>query len=151
MPPFGAVFMADAPETEIEDWLRRAPDQTDERGSTFPYWKSYSTTDTTLLAAGPEAVQQHQAILSEFELRPPSPSRTRGARGDLGARQSFFTGLVGERYDLANIVVLSRRAGVPPMALRVTGLPPAMTVQVETRIAALEMWRRRSGPPAAER
>jgi len=53
----------------------------------------------------------------------------------------FFTDLVpGERYDLANIVVLvATREGLPPMALRMTGLPRgATTDQIEEWIDALK-------------
>jgi hypothetical protein len=53
----------------------------------------------------------------------------------------FFTDLVpGERYSLANVVVLVATSdGLPPMALRITGLPRSVdSQQVETWIRALK-------------
>ena len=53
----------------------------------------------------------------------------------------FYPDLVpGETYDLANIVVLiGRSEGLPPMALRITGLPgDAPTEQIETWISSLK-------------
>jgi hypothetical protein len=64
----------------------------------------------------------------------------------------FFTDLVeGERYDLANVVVLvATDEGMPPMALRITGLPRgATTEQVETWIGALTDVASTVGTPTA--
>jgi Flavin reductase like domain len=142
IPPFGAVFMAHAPEPDVEEWLRRAPDHSDERRDlNRAQLDSVLQHGYSLLAAGPEVLQRHQAILSEFELSDRLPRREREVLAVTSELADFFfTDLVqGERYDLANVVVLvATEDGLPPMALRITGLPHgATTGQIETWIAAL--------------
>jgi flavin reductase (DIM6/NTAB) family NADH-FMN oxidoreductase RutF len=143
IPPFGAVFMANATEPDIEEWLRRAPDHSDERRDlNRAQLNSVLEHGYSLLAAGPEVLERHQAILSEFELSDRLPRREREVLAVTSELADFFfTDLVqGERYDLANVVVLvATDEGLPPMALRITGLPRAATTeQVETWITALE-------------
>ncbi|HEX4402745.1 MAG TPA: flavin reductase family protein [Galbitalea sp.] len=143
IPPFGAVFMADAPEPDVDEWLRRAPDKTDERRDlNRSQLERVQQHGYSLLAAGPEVIQRHQAILSEFELSDRLPRREREVLAVTSELADFFfTDLVeGERYDLANVVVLvATGEGLPPMALRITGLPRgATTERIETWIAALK-------------
>jgi flavin reductase (DIM6/NTAB) family NADH-FMN oxidoreductase RutF len=143
IPPFGAVFMADAPEPDVDEWLRRAPDNTDERRElNRSQLERVQQHGYSLLAAGPEVLQRHQAILSEFELSDRLPRREREVLAVTSELADFFfTDLVeGERYDLANVVVLvATGEGLPPMALRITGLPRGTTTkQIETWIAALK-------------
>jgi hypothetical protein len=135
--------MAYAPEAEVDEWLRRAPDHSDERRDlNRAQLDSVRQHGYSLLAAGPEVLQRHQAILSEFELSDRLPRREREVLAVTSELADFFfTDLVpGERYDLANVVVLvATKEGLPPMALRITGLPPSVeTAQVETWIAALK-------------
>ncbi len=143
IPPFGAVFMAYAPEPDVDEWLRRAPDHSDERRDlNRAQLDSVRAHGYSLLAAGPEVLQRHQAILTEFELSDRLPRREREVLAVTSELADFFfTDLVpGERYDLANVVVLvATKDGLPPMALRITGLPRSVdTAQVETWIAALK-------------
>jgi flavin reductase (DIM6/NTAB) family NADH-FMN oxidoreductase RutF len=143
IPPFGAVFMANAPESDVDEWLRRAPDHSDERRDlNRAQLNSVRERGYSLLAAGPEVVRRHQVALSEFELSDRLPRRERDVLAVTSELADFFfTDLVpGHRYDLANVVVLvATKDGFPPMALRITGLPrSADTEQVETWIAALK-------------
>jgi flavin reductase (DIM6/NTAB) family NADH-FMN oxidoreductase RutF len=154
IPPFGAVFMANAPETDVDEWLRRAPDHSEERSDlNRAQLESVQQHGYSLLAAGPEVLQRHQAILSEFELSDRLPRREREVLAVTSELADFFfTDLVeGERYDLANVVVLvATDEGMPPMALRITGLPRgATTEQVETWIAALTDVASTVGTPTA--
>lgn len=158
IPPFGAVFMADAPATDVEEWLRRAPDDgQDRRQLNTVLLEKVRARGCSILAAEPAALRRHQEVLTAFELSDRLPRQERVVRqvtSELG--ELFWPDLVpGERYDLANIVVaVPTPAGQPPMALRVTGLPPALsTEQIESwiddlkRVAAAA---RRSGPGAGE-
>jgi flavin reductase (DIM6/NTAB) family NADH-FMN oxidoreductase RutF len=143
IPPFGAVFMAHAPEADVDEWLRRAPDHSDERRDlNRAQLDSVRERGYSLLAAGPEVLRRHQAILSEFELSDRLPRREREVLAVTSEMADFFfTDLIpGERYNLANVVVLvATREGLPPMALRITGLPQSVdTEQVETWIGALK-------------
>jgi flavin reductase (DIM6/NTAB) family NADH-FMN oxidoreductase RutF len=143
VPPFGAVFMADAPATEIDEWLRRAPDDSqDRRDVNLAVLDTVRERGYALLAAEPEALRRHQAVLTEFEQSDRLPRQERVVRqvtselGDL-----FCPDLVpGERYDLAYIVVVvPTPAGQPPMALRMTGLPPSVPAeQIESWIDHLK-------------
>jgi flavin reductase (DIM6/NTAB) family NADH-FMN oxidoreductase RutF len=144
IPPFGAVFMAYAGEPDVDEWLRRAHDRSDERAAlNRAQLESVRAHGYSLLAAGPEVLQRHQAILSEFELSDRLPRREREVLAVTSELADFFfTDLVpGERYSLANVVVLVETGeGLPPMALRITGLPRSVeTEQVENWIAALQL------------
>jgi flavin reductase (DIM6/NTAB) family NADH-FMN oxidoreductase RutF len=143
VPPFGAVFMAGAPAAEIDEWLRRAPDDSqDRRDVNLALLDTVRERGYSLLAAGPEALRRHQAVLTEFEQSDRLPRQERVVRqvtselGDL-----FCPDLVPcERYDLAYIVVgVPTPAGQPPMALRMTGLPPSVPAeQIESWIDRLK-------------
>jgi len=143
VPPFGAVFMADAPATEIDEWLRRAPDDSqDRRDLNLALLDTVRERGYSLLAAEPEALRRHQAVLTEFEQSDRLPRQERLVRqvtselGDL-----FCPDLVpGEGYDLAYVVVgVPTPAGQPPMALRMTGLPPSVPAeQIESWIDRLK-------------
>jgi len=142
IPPFGAVFLAQAPEAEVEQWLRRASDHSDERlDLNRAQLERVRECGYSLLAAGPDILRRHQDVLTDFELSNGLPQQERVVRMVTAELASFFfTDLEpGHHYDLANVVVLlAPREGVPPMALRMTGLPADASVrQVERWIDAL--------------
>ncbi len=66
--PFGAVFMANAPEADVDEWLQRAPDHSEERRElNRSQLEKVREHGYSLLAAGTEVLQRHQAVLSAFE------------------------------------------------------------------------------------
>jgi flavin reductase (DIM6/NTAB) family NADH-FMN oxidoreductase RutF len=139
IPPFGAVFMANASDSDIDEWLGRAPDLSDERRDlNRSLLDRVRECGYSLLAAGSEVLQRHQAVLSAFEQSDRLPRQQRVVQQVTSELADFFfTNLVaGEHYDLANIVVLvAPKEGRPPMALRMTGLPTgASTEQIESWI-----------------
>ena len=142
MPPFGAIFMANAPEHDVDQWLMRAPDHSQERRELNRAQLDHvRERGYSLLAEGAEVSRRHHAILSAFESEGRLPRHERAVK-DVTSELAdfFFTDLVpGETYDLANIVVLlETKPGLPPMALRMTGLPPsAPTAQIELWIDEL--------------
>jgi flavin reductase (DIM6/NTAB) family NADH-FMN oxidoreductase RutF len=139
IPPFGAVFMANASDSDIDEWLGRAPDLSDERRDlNRSHLDRVRECGYSLLAAGSEVLQRHQAALSAFEQSDRLPRQQRVVQQVTSDLADFlFTDLVaGEHYDLANIVVVGApKEGRPPMALRMTGLPTgASTEQIESWI-----------------
>jgi flavin reductase (DIM6/NTAB) family NADH-FMN oxidoreductase RutF len=142
IPPFGAVFMAHSSDVDIDDWLGRAPDLSDERRDfNRSYLDRVRACGYSLLAAGPEVLQRHQAVLSAFEQSDRLPRQQRVVQQVTSELADFFfTDLVaGEHYDLANIVVVAPKEGRPPMALRMTGLPTgASSEQIQTWIDAMK-------------
>ena len=143
IPPFGAVFMANASDSDIDEWLGRAPDLSDERRElNRSQLDRVRACGYSLLAAGPEVLQRHQAVLSAFEQSDRLPRQQRVVQQVTSELADFFfTDLVaGEHYDLANIVVLvAPNEGRPPMALRMTGLPTgASTEQIESWIDTMK-------------
>jgi flavin reductase (DIM6/NTAB) family NADH-FMN oxidoreductase RutF len=143
IPPFGAVFMANAPEPDVDQWLQRAQDHSEERRElNRSQLEKVREHGYSLLAAGTEVLQRHQAALSAFEQSDRLPRHERAVQQATSELADFFfTDLLpGERYDLENIVVsIPTREGVPPMALRLTGLPAAMpTEQIESWIDTLK-------------
>ncbi len=139
IPPFGAVFMANASDSDIDEWLGRTPDLSNERRAlNRSHLDQVRECGYSLLAAGSEVLQRHQAALSAFEQSDRLPRQQRVVQQVTSDLADFlFTDLVaGEHYDLANIVVVcAPKEGRPPMALRMTGLPSgASTEQIETWI-----------------
>lgn len=143
MPPFGAVFMAGSADSDIDEWLARAPDLGDERRDiNRAQLDRVRKCGYSLLAAGPEMLQRHQDVLSAFEESDRLPRHQRVVQQVTSELADFFfTDLVSsEHYDLANIVVLVPVGeGMPPMAVRMTGLKRGLSSeQIEACIAALK-------------
>lgn len=143
IPPFGAVFMANSPAFEVDKWLRLAPDDSaDRRDLNQALLDKVQERGYSLLTATPEELQRHDAVLAAFESsnRLPRHERTMG-RSTSQLAEHFTPDLTpGETYDLATIVVmLPIKDGLPPMALRMTGLPQNVpTAQVEIWIDSLK-------------
>ncbi len=137
IPPLGAAFMVYATPDEIDAWLERAPDDGSDRRERYRELldvvreRGYS-----VLAAKPGLLERHQAVLSEFELSDRLPRHERiVAQVTSELAEEFCPDLLpGEHYDLASIVVaIPVEHPLPPMAIRVTGLPPAAsTEQIKT-------------------
>jgi flavin reductase (DIM6/NTAB) family NADH-FMN oxidoreductase RutF len=142
IPPFGAVLMSTAPAAEVDEWLGKASDRTEERRAlNLALLESVRERGYSLLAAQPEALQHHLDVLSEFESSGGLPRHDRVVRQATSELADLFSpNLVpGERYDLASIVVrIPTKPGLPAMALRMTGLPASATVeQIDGWIDAL--------------
>lgn len=142
IPPFGAVFMVHASDDDVDAWLRRAPEDSEARRElNEALLDKVRRRGYSLLTAMPEVVARHQAVLSAFELSDHLPRQERMMRQVTAELADFFGPelVPGEKYDLANIVTLvATGPGVPPMALRMTGLPKgATTEQIEGWIRAL--------------
>lgn len=142
MPPFGAALMVNATEDEVGEWLGRAP-QDDEvhRELNRDLLAKVRGRGFSLLTADSAVVQRHTTVLTEFELSglPQHERIVRQTTAELA--DHFGSDLIpGRRYDLANVVVpLPPRPGLPPMALRITGLPGGVeTAQIDTWVRALE-------------
>ncbi len=143
IPPLGAVFLVNSSPAEVEEWLRRAPnDSQHSRDLYSAQLEKVRRRGYSLLAAVPELLERHRAALSAFEMSDRLPQHERAVQQVTSElAEHFCPDLVpGRRYDLASIVVLiPTSAALPPMALRMTGLPgSAPTEQVEAWIAALK-------------
>ncbi|MFJ8799328.1 flavin reductase [Streptomyces sp. NPDC102487] len=143
IPPMGAVFMVDAAPTAVDEWLRRAPDDSREsRELHSALLDKVRERGYSLLAAEPHLLERHRAALSAFEQSDRLPRQERAVqRATAELTELFCPDLVpGRSYDLASIVVLiPTKADLPPMALRMTGLPgSASTAQVEAWIDGLK-------------
>ncbi len=142
VPPFGAVFMANSPRGEVDQWLSLAPDdRADQRELNQVLLDKVRDHGYSLLTAAPDVLQRHEAVLSAFELSDRLPRHERAMRQATSELAEHFTPdlVSGLTYDLATIVVLlPPRQGLPPMALRMTGLPQnAPTDQIESWIDSL--------------
>ncbi|MDQ2797728.1 MAG: flavin reductase family protein, partial [Actinomycetota bacterium] len=120
IPPLGAVFMVDSSDDEVEQWLRRTSDDDHERRDLYrALLNKVRDRGYSLLAAGADLLERHQAALSEFELSDRLPRHERAVR-EVTAElaDAFCPDLVpGERYDVASIVVVvPTRDGLPTMA-----------------------------------
>jgi flavin reductase (DIM6/NTAB) family NADH-FMN oxidoreductase RutF len=143
IPPMGAVFMVDAAPAAVDEWLRRAPDDTREsRDLHRALLDRVRERGYSLLAAEPHLLERHRAALSAFEQSERLPRQERAVQqATAELAELFCPDLVpGRSYDLASIVVLiPTKADLPPMALRMTGLPGSSpTAQVEAWIDGLK-------------
>ena len=143
IPPLGAVFMVKSTPPEVEAWLKRAPDDSqDRRDRHGALLDKVRERGYSVLASAPDLLQRHQAALSAFEQSDRLPRHERAVRQATSELAGLFCPdlMPGERYDLASIVVLlPTPADLPPMALRMTGLPSSVpTEQIETWVESLK-------------
>lgn len=142
IPPLGAVFLTDSTTEEVEEWLRRAPDDSDDRRALhLAQLDKVRECGCSLLAAEPQMLRRQQAALSAFEQSDRLPRHERAVKQATSELAGLFCPdlLPGERYDLASIVApVPTGADLPPMAIRLTGLPPAApSGQIETWVHRL--------------
>lgn len=143
IPPLGAVFMVNATPTEVDEWLRRAPDDSQDRRDLYrAVLDQVRDCGYSLLAAEPELLRRHEAVLSAFELSDRLPRQERAVRQVTAELADLFCPdlVPGQRYDLASIVVLiPTSADLPAMALRMAGLPGSVpTGEIESWIHSLQ-------------
>ncbi|HEY0934330.1 MAG TPA: flavin reductase family protein [Trebonia sp.] len=136
IPPFGANFLVKAMPAEVEEWLRRAPDDSQvRRDLNRALLDKVRERGYSVLTAGPELLRRHRAALSAFELSHRLPRQERAVQQATSELADHFCPDLqpGHRYDLASIVVpISLRADLPPMAIQVSGLPTSLwTEQIE--------------------
>jgi flavin reductase (DIM6/NTAB) family NADH-FMN oxidoreductase RutF len=143
IPPLGAVFMVNSAPAEVEAWLKRAPDDSQERRDHYrSLLDKVRARGYSALAAEPELLLRHQAALSAFEKSDRLPRHERAVRQATSELADLFCPdlTAGERYNLASIVVLMPTAAdLPPMALRMTGLPGSvLTEQIDSWVDSLK-------------
>ncbi|HEY3882576.1 MAG TPA: flavin reductase family protein [Trebonia sp.] len=143
IPPLGAAFLVNATPAEVDEWLRRVPDASRDRRDLYrAQLGKVRERGYSLLAAGPELLQRHQAVLAEFELSQRLPRQERAVRQATSELADVFCPdlLPRQRYDLASIVVpIPIKADLPPMAIRATGLPASLwTEQIEVWVDKLK-------------
>jgi flavin reductase (DIM6/NTAB) family NADH-FMN oxidoreductase RutF len=155
IPPLGAVFLIDSTPAEVEDWLRRAPDDGNRRDIYRARLERVREWGYSVLAAEPGRLEHHQAVLSAFEESDRLPRQERAVQQATSELADLFCPdlLPGQRYDLASIVVpISTRAELPPMAIRITGLPSSLpTQQIEAVIHQLKQVAATAAPTNGER
>jgi flavin reductase (DIM6/NTAB) family NADH-FMN oxidoreductase RutF len=136
IPPLGAVFLMDSTAAEVEEWLRRAPDDGNRRDIYRARLERVREWGYSVLAAEPGLLKHHQAVLSAFEESDRLPRLERAVQQATSELADLFCPdlLPGECYDLASIVVpISTRVDLPPMAIRMSGLPTSLpTEQIES-------------------
>jgi flavin reductase (DIM6/NTAB) family NADH-FMN oxidoreductase RutF len=147
IPPFGANFLVNATPAEVEEWLRRSPDDSQgRRDLNRTLLDKVRKRGYSVLTAGPELVQRHQSALSAFELSHHLPRQERAVQQATAELADLFCPdlVPGGRYDVASIVVpVPARADLPQLAIRVTGLAAALPTE------EIEFWARRLKQVAA--
>ncbi|QNG37874.1 flavin reductase [Geodermatophilaceae bacterium NBWT11] len=124
IPPFGAVFFAGAPDTEVDEWLARGPGT----GVGHAHLERVRERGHSMLLADAETHRRHRQALDSFEASDRLPRHERAVAAATSELADLFCPDLhpGTLYDLANIVVpVLTGPGQPPLALRMTGLPPA--------------------------
>ncbi|MFC7485658.1 flavin reductase [Knoellia sp. CPCC 206453] len=143
IPPLGAVFMVTSTPEEVDEWLGRVPPGAPDRQEVHrAVLEKVRERGYSLLAVDSELLQRHGAALTEFEQSDRLPRHERAVREVTAELADLFCPdlVPGERYDPASIVVLiPTTADLPPMALRMTGLPQsATTEQIESWVERLK-------------
>ncbi|MFF7332006.1 flavin reductase [Streptomyces sp. NPDC090306] len=142
IPPLGAAFLVDSDPEDVEDWLRRAVDDSDERRAVYrARLEKVRECGYSLLAAEPHLMRRQQEALSAFELSDRLPRHERAVAEATSELTEVFCPdlLPGERYDLASIVApVPTDPKLPAMAIRITGMPAsASTELIESWVARL--------------
>ena len=137
IPPLGAAFLVYSTATEVDDWLLRAPDDSQARREYYrAQLDKVRECGYSLLAAEPELLQRQQAALSEFELSDRLPRQERAVQQAIAELADLFCPdlLPGQLYDLESIVApIPTGANLPPMAIRISGMPTSVpTEQIES-------------------
>ncbi len=133
VPPLGASFMIESTPAEIEAWLQRAPDDPALRDVYRARLERVRDWGYSILASEPGLLERHRAALTEFELGDRLPRHERTVRLVTSELADLFCPdlLPGHAYDLASIVVsIPTESSHPPMAIRLTGLPPGMATEL---------------------
>ncbi|MFC8453144.1 flavin reductase family protein [Kitasatospora sp. NPDC057223] len=143
VPPLGAAFLVDSTVAEVEEWLGRAPDDDRDRRDLYrARLDKVREGGYSLLAAEPHLLRHQQAALSAFELSDRLPRHERAVRQATSELAELFNPdlLPGELYDLASIVApVPTAPGLPPMAIRMTGLPASVTAErIESWVSRLK-------------
>ena len=141
VPPLGAVFLLEASPADVQQWVGRAPD--DSWNATYlELLDTVRDRGYSVLAAAPDVLERHQAVLSAFEKSDRLPRHERAVRQATSELVDLFCPelVVGERYDIASIVVpITTEPGLPPMAVRATALPTGLTTeQIESWVEKLK-------------
>lgn len=133
IPPLGAVFLVNSTTAEVEEWLRRAPDDSrDHRDVYRSRLDKVRECGYSLLAAEPRLLRRQQAALSAFEQSDRLPRHERAVRQATSELAEVFCPDLqpGELYDLASIVApVPADADLPPMAIRMTGMRDSASVE----------------------
>ncbi|MDL4818623.1 flavin reductase family protein [Actinomadura opuntiae] len=143
IPPLGAVFLVNSTAAQVEEWLRRAPDDSRDRRDLYRAGlDKVRACGYSLLAAEPRLLQRQQAALSAFEESDRLPRHERAVQQATSELAELFCPdlLPGELYDLASIVApIPTDADLPPMAIRITGMPAAVPAeQIESWVHSLK-------------
>ena len=143
IPPLGAVFLVNSSATAIDEWLRRAPDDSpDRRGFYLDRLEKVRECGYSLLASGPELLGRQQAALSAFESTDRLPRHERAVQQAVAELTALFCPEVspGRLHDLESIVVpIPAGADRPAMAIRICGMPASVpTEQIESWIHRLK-------------
>jgi len=143
IPPFGAVFMVNSTPEEVDEWLARVPQgAADRRELNRGILEKVRQQGYSLLAVDSERMRRHVAALNEFEQSDRLPRNERAVREATAELADLFCPDLepGGLYHPASIVVLIPTGGdLPPMALRMTGLPhSATTEQIESWVQSLK-------------
>lgn len=143
IPPLGAVFMVNATPEEVDEWLGRVPQGVPDRREIHrAVLEKVREQGYSLLAVDSALLQRHEAALADFERSDRLPRHERAVREVTAELTDLFCPdlVPGEQYHPASIVVLIPTTDdLPPMALRMTGLPQsASTEQIETWVQRLK-------------
>ncbi|MDQ2758115.1 MAG: flavin reductase family protein [Actinomycetota bacterium] len=140
IPPFGAVFLADAPANEVDEWFRRARVDCDVGRA---HLQRVRERGYSMLLDHPATHRRHHEALAAFEAADRLPRHERAVTAATSELADLFCPDLdpARRYDLANLVVpVPTAAGQPSIALRMTGLPAAAsTMQIHHWIDRLRL------------
>ena len=145
IPPLGAVFLVDSAPAEVDEWLRRSPEDVQDRRELFGALleKVRVRGWSLVLVAEPTVLERRRALLSAFELSDRLPRQERVVRQVISEMVELYEPdlVSGKRYDVASILVpVAASADYPPIVIRMAGLPSsASSDQIETWIQSLKL------------
>lgn len=141
IPPLGSVFLRDAGEPEVDQWLARVPRQSTAAPEHFRRNLDKVRERGYSLSLMPEAPVDRISLMTDYSSSERLPEHERQMQKMIADTAELYEPDLedGQCYDLHSIVVpVPVPQGQPPIAMRMSGLPAgAPTDQVEQWIAGL--------------
>lgn len=127
VPPLGNVFLIDAPEAEVQDWIDRSPVR--EPGTVQLFRQNLELVRRrgySLSLALDEGIDR-RGLVQQYSSADGTPASTKHFKETIVASARLHDPEIipGRTYSLSSIIVpVKVPAGVPPIALRMAELPP---------------------------
>lgn len=132
IPPLGSIFLREAGEEEVQQWLDRAPGASEEVVERFRANLERVRQRGYSLSLLPDPSVDRVTLMTDYSSAERLPSHERRIKAMIADTAGLYEPDIkpGETYDLHSIVVpVPGPPGMPPIAMRMAGLPAQATAE----------------------